>query len=329
MSSENARNKFLKDCETLIKAIHANKGTKVDEAIRRQSKDGEISSSEPWCELRHYLGRLHSYREAAEVIVASTERWPKLFEDFTVVSVQSSRHMRKPIPKSELTAADIIRNMIPEEEDPRPYLSQVEVMQKLGLDKLIQDQVRRQSFRPYVHAEVLVHGHLLRRGISHPRNYWNGWKYIGSSKPTCRLCYYYFNAHQDNVHVRNSHLNLYPNWRLPDVFENEGPDAIRRQIQLMENITENVRNDAKRTLEEKRPLGKRHDSNTHSALPEYLNLSDSSSVMGSVSQARMSTSRDGHRELSTIREGSCCSLDPNEASDGSDDEGGGVPVFCR
>ncbi|RYP03221.1 hypothetical protein DL765_010566 [Monosporascus sp. GIB2] len=326
MSSENARNKFLRDCETLIKAIHANK--KVDEAIRRQSKDGEISSSEPWCELRHYLGRLYSYRMAAEMIVKSTERWPELFVDFTVVSVPSSRHMAKPIPTSELTAADIVRNMIPEEEDPRGYLSQVEVMQKFGLDKLIQDQVRRPSFRPYVHAEVLVHGHLLRRGISHPRNFWHGWKYIGSSKPTCRLCDYYFIAHQDNVQVRKSHKNLYPNWRLPDVFENEGDDAIRRQLQLLENITGNVRNDAKRTLEEKRPLRKRHDSNTHSALPEYLNLSDSS-LMSSVSQARMSTSRDEHRELGTIREGSSCSLDPNEASDGSDDEDGGVPVFCK
>ncbi|KAH8768426.1 hypothetical protein F5883DRAFT_71289 [Diaporthe sp. PMI_573] len=39
ISGTNGGDKFLSDCESLIKAIHANEGTKVDQAILKQKRE--------------------------------------------------------------------------------------------------------------------------------------------------------------------------------------------------------------------------------------------------------------------------------------------------
>ncbi|KXH32469.1 hypothetical protein CNYM01_01017 [Colletotrichum nymphaeae SA-01] len=291
LTSGNVQDKFLCDCEKLIKGVVAIKNTQIDQAIMRNAKDGEISESKSWSELRHYLGRLLSFRQAADAIIGTHERLPKLFHDFKFTAVPSSEDAARPMTKSKsITAASIIENMIPvdEEEERKEFLQHAVEMQKFGLDSIIQRQIGKRTFRPRVHAEVLVHSYLLSRDLQHPRDYFNSWKYIGSSKPTCRLCHYYFSAHPDRMQVRKSHFNLYPNWRLPGVFEcaDSGvPDA--KTQRLLEKITENVHDDVKRTLEEKRPVGKNHDSNTFTTLPEGLNgyaYSDTASVSEAAAQ---------------------------------------------
>jgi hypothetical protein len=170
----------------------------------------------------------------------------------------------------DCTAAAIIRAMTPEDEDSAFYLAQAEDLQKFNLDGLIKKKIQNKKWRPYVHAEILVHSYLMERGIQHSRKYWNGWKYIGSSKPACRLCSYYFQDHKDRVQVRSSHLNLYASWRLPDVYADQGPIAEQERQELLEKIIDRVQEDVKRTLDEKIPHGKNHDSNTHSRLHDYF-----------------------------------------------------------
>ncbi|KPM45587.1 hypothetical protein AK830_g925 [Neonectria ditissima] len=223
---------------------------------RDKSKDGEFANSEIWCELRHYLGRLLSYRRAAETIVAFSVRWPGLFQHFQVQWIPSSTRIPKPISNTSLTAKDIICSMVKESEGLEGYVSQAETSQMFNLDKSIQKQIAKKTFFPYVHAEVELHNWLLAQGYVHRNQFWNEWKYIGCSKPTCRLCSYYFNAHPDQVQVRQSHFNLYPNWRLPDVFESQGPAAVRMRLEILQTLTDKVRSDALRTLDEKVPRGK-------------------------------------------------------------------------
>ncbi|KAJ9156396.1 hypothetical protein NKR23_g1159 [Pleurostoma richardsiae] len=215
VTSEQTRDKFLSDCESLIKAIVVIKGSKVEATIVQKAKDGDFASSEPW-------------------------------------------------------SAAIIRAMTPEDEDSAFYLAQAEDLQKFNLDGLIKKKIQNKKWRPYVHAEILVHSYLMERGIQHSRKYWNGWKYIGSSKPACRLCSYYFQDHKDRVQVRSSHLNLYASWRLPDVYADQGPIAEQERQELLEKIIDRVQEDVKRTLDEKIPHGKNHDSNTHSRLHDYF-----------------------------------------------------------
>ncbi|KAI3545655.1 hypothetical protein CSPX01_04961 [Colletotrichum filicis] len=188
-----------------------------------------------------------------------------------------------------ITAASIIKNMIPDDdEEQQEFLQHAVEMQKFGLDSIIQRQIGKRTFKPRVHAEVLVHSYLLSRDLQHPREYFNSWKYIGSSKPTCRLCHYYFNAHPDRMQVRKTHDNLYPNWRIPGVFEGADSGVLDAKTQrLLEKIMESVHDDVKRTLEEKRPKGRTHDSNTLTTLPEGLAgypYSDTTSVSEAAAQ---------------------------------------------
>ncbi|KAH7228480.1 uncharacterized protein BKA55DRAFT_471180, partial [Fusarium redolens] len=118
-------------------------------------------------------------------------------------------------------------------------------------------------FRPLVHAEVLIHHYLNKNGITMPNRFWRQWQYISASKPTCRLCHYYFSSHsQSQIQVRPSHLNLYPNWRLPEISDEDDAEAREAHRKLLKNIAEKVRNDAKRTLQQRTTKRKQHDSNT-------------------------------------------------------------------
>lgn len=214
---------------------------------------------------------------AAEHLIGAYERWPRLFQDFRVRAIRSGERMHKPIPKSNLTAEEIIQNMFNDDDEDNDVaerdecLAHAQDLQKFRVDDLIQKELANQNFRPIVHSEVLVHDYLVSRGLTHPSYFWNEWKYIGSSKPTCRLCNYYFFVHQFRFEVRPSHMNLYIAWRLPDLPKNDEA-AKKSRAKLLKRLIDQVRNDAKTTLREKTFKGRVHDSFTNSAQPEVYRL---------------------------------------------------------
>lgn len=250
-----------------------------------------MTSLEAWQELRHYLGRLLSYRQAAEVIIAANERWPQLFQGFHVVAIPCSEKARNPMIHRELSAAAIVRGMLWDDEDPEPYLEQVARLSGIGLDDEVKGQVKKKKFKPFVHAEVQVHAALIRDDYSRSSQFWSRYKYIGSSKPTCRLCAYYFFERGDGMQVRPTHQNLYLHWRLPDVYPSQGAAEARTHRQLLERITEHVRKDAKRTLDERMPSRRRHDSNDRSSIPSLLRPGDLLDAGSTVSDLASETSR--------------------------------------
>jgi len=217
-----------------------------------------------------------------------------------------------------------------DDSEPHPLLEEIlQKLQNFDLDRIIHNKIRSKSFRPIVHAEVLVHHHLLDQGISHPARYWNQWKYIGSSKATCRLCSHYFSAHQDRVDVRPGHRNLYPCWRLPDVYQDQGDDAASRRLDLLLKLTEDVKNDARWTIEHKILVGKKYDTNTYSANPEYLMYNSGDEDAMSDSELDSGTSQSSGLD-------ECVSVLPPEArhsksvdvrDEDSCDEDGGVPLW--
>lgn len=320
-------NLVLSDCESLLKAVHAFKENRFDRIALMQSTCPEKRDQEHWRELRHCLGRLLSYRKAAEVVISTNEWWPQLFHDFIIHSVRPSNKMRKPLPNNNLSAEIIVKNMTGEDEDLRDCLENAAVLQEIGLDKQIKLQLTK-PFRPIVHAEVQVHSVLIRTGVSHPRKFWNGYKYIGSSKPTCRLCSYYFLNHWDNIAIRPSHGNLYLNWRLPDLYQSEQPSDVRKRRELLARMTEHVRNDAKRTLKEGLPSRRKHYSSDTSRIPRLFvsSVGGSSSILGDVlsnfsgpylpTQENMvdNDERPTYEDLSDILEDSSSEYEEDEAS---------------
>ena len=232
-----------------------------------------MTRSEPWCKLRHYLGRWLSYRKAARGIVAVSERWPKLVLDFEITMVPSGSRLPKPKLLPGLTSSTIIEQITSKDKSLVLDLNEVTyILEKMGIDETIQKSVKSSHFRPRLHAEVLVYEYLARNEKAAAESYWNLWSYIGSSKPTCRLCHYYFEALEDDKPtVRSSHHNLYRDWRLP-----EHHDADTRD-QILDSIVRRLRADVMKTLREKKLTGKDRDSNTYSSFPAGLRIHDHTS----------------------------------------------------
>ncbi|KAI1044959.1 hypothetical protein LB503_013580 [Fusarium chuoi] len=270
--------KSISDCETLIKAITNLDQADINTMISQRAKDAEMTRSEPWCKLRHFLGRWLSYRKAALAIVAVSDRWPELFLDFEITMVPSGSRLPNPILRSDLTSAIILENIVAEEKSQDSQLLQeTEDLKQMAIDDIIRASQTSRNFRPLLHAEVLVYDHLLEREQTAVECYWNRWNYIGSSKPTCRLCHYYFEALQgDKPGVRPTHNNLYRNWRLPECHKHESLGIA--QDELLNKLAQRLRTDVIKTLKEKKVGRKARDSNTYSSFPDVLRVDDNGSV---------------------------------------------------
>ncbi|KAG4291641.1 hypothetical protein FPRO06_13862 [Fusarium proliferatum] len=275
---EDEKNKSISDCETLIKAITNLEQADINTMISQRAKDAEMTRSEPWCKLRHFLGRWLSYRKAALAIVAVSDRWPELFLDFEITMVPSGSRLPNPILRSDLTSAIIVQNIAAQEKSQDSQLLQgTEGLEQIGIDDIIRASQTSRNFRPLLHAEVLVYEHLSKSGQTAVECYWNRWNYIGSSKPTCRLCHYYFEALQeDKPGVRPTHNNLYRNWRLPECDNDESLGIA--QDELLNKLAQRLRTDVIETLKEKKTGRKARDSNTYSSFPDVLRKDDNSSV---------------------------------------------------
>jgi len=182
-----------------------------------------------------------------------------------------------------MKAINIIGRMTSNAELQRKFKDFVQDMSWFNLDKRIEEEYSK-GFRPIVHAEILllnwldlttadgVHG---PGRIDHSR-FWNDWAYIGSSKPTCKLCAYYFQAHRSGVGYRPSHGNLYMPWRGPDVSrstvqQHHGPGEVhldkfvKARQDILNRVLELVREEAFDVISKKaRSTYKRYDSNTFS-----------------------------------------------------------------
>lgn len=236
--------------------------------FRNKANSTQIGQINSWAELRHAAGRLLSYLEGVQTLVEAREQpqWAQLFHDFEVVCIASSQPDSNPIVgrRKRGTAAEILIRMTPPQDEPKLATFQAGAveLQQFGLDVNIRRQNDSKDFQPIVHAEILVYDSL--RDI-HDLRYFGGYNYIGTSKPTCRLCDYYFQSVSrmsgDRVQVRQSHGNLYLNWRVPDIYKNQ-IGAVARQEKLLNDMNLCVRQDTYRTLQDKIGMRKSHDSNT-------------------------------------------------------------------
>ncbi|KOS19897.1 hypothetical protein ESCO_005779 [Escovopsis weberi] len=198
---------FFARFDALLQHIHhLDHDAQFKEAISEQAQDGKAFTRQPWIEFKHYFGRLKSYRLAIDTIIHVGRRSPILFQDVRVTVIPSAKPGESVFKgsKTKTNADGIIGRML----SPGPTMSQAQIqtwkdrvaeLQKFGLDKSITRQIQGQDSL-IVHAEILVLdfvlGYMSRGGTV---GFWKGWKYIGSSKPTCRLCHYYMAAHPSRV----------------------------------------------------------------------------------------------------------------------------------
>ncbi|KAF4451674.1 hypothetical protein F53441_5353 [Fusarium austroafricanum] len=279
--STNAKTRFFRDCEDLIKAIQHTQNTGIDNVF-----DTYIGSTEPevsyqWYQLRHHLGRLHSLRQASETIVNASKKWPALFKDFTVNHIPLAGLQKFSHPSTlHASPMGIIEAAFPEHKLSY-YESDLAELRRHGLDEQIQKQQQEFPSKTQVHCEANLHNHLLKNGKTRPCDFWNDSMFIATSKPPCRLCYYYFQDGDNDFQVQPSHMNLYPKWRLPDIVDSNDQASIQHREELIEDIFEYMQEDTLKILQNKFPQWKRNDSRTDSRnWPNVREGADSRSTYG-------------------------------------------------
>ena len=166
------------------------------------------------------------------------------------------------------------------------YRRNAATLQSWGLDKCIQEVTHHEHFKPIIHAEILVDDTIRREqrraGAGEPLRFFRQAefdRYIGASKPTCRLCALYFDSHPDGVTVRPSHHNMYYQWRTPDVFVSDGERAKRERDTVLDRMIPRLRDAVFRAINGATPRWDRFDSNDS---PTNPGVSDLTSQMSSM-----------------------------------------------
>ncbi|KAL6890443.1 hypothetical protein GGI43DRAFT_387647 [Trichoderma evansii] len=251
-------------CESVFRFIHLNENLNFRDSISVQAREDQINSSKRWLDLRHFLGRLHSYDLAVKTMLRARKLLGRLFNEVTVTVIPSATAIPHPLNKKRPNAHEILGRMTSAEEIMTRTRDQAEGLQP-GLDEKILGECSSASQTHVVHAEILVLDYVQDYlWKTEDAKFWNNWRYIGSCKPTCRLCNYYFMAHPSGIQVRESHNNLYPHWRAPDVFDEA---AMNKTESLLQAVIVKTRADAIRSLETQILQGRYHDSNSFSEMP--------------------------------------------------------------
>ncbi|EXF83053.1 hypothetical protein CFIO01_06225 [Colletotrichum fioriniae PJ7] len=237
------------------------------------------------------VNRLLAYCKDIEFFVLAKDNWPEIFQNFEILTRPSSHPLPRPGRNKSMTAEGIIGRMARKEHIIEKFREFVQDLQLMHLDQRIQTEYQKDNFHPIVHSEILLLNHLEKTagGVS-PARFFNNWMYIGSSKPTCRLCEYYFEEHRSGVGHRSSHKNLYISWRVPDVLQSEGYGGEEKRQVMVDRLLVRIRKDAFNLVEKKvRPTFRNHDSITssvsmtlHGKWSEASDISDVMSSMGSL-----------------------------------------------
>lgn len=270
-----------------------------------KTKTRSSGTDSPWSDARHALGRLLSYYIAIKVLILARKLWPQLFVDFTVTSIPSSVPLEDP-PAVRRNAKGIIERMGRNRAVLDAYQHHAKSLQEHGLDERIRCRVKPSRFRPIVHAEVnLLASVLASRAQAaadgeDPLRFFNEasfGRYIGSSKPTCLLCRFYFAAHPAGVQCRETHGNLYISWRAPDILDAgaaaaaQQEEAQRQRLEILERMVTDVRRETGRAIQERSYTRKRHDSRDTPSNPLWSTAAGSTAVRNSEAGDELASRR--------------------------------------
>ncbi|KAK4204541.1 hypothetical protein QBC40DRAFT_216763 [Triangularia verruculosa] len=288
LDSDLSDTQFAVHGQRLLRAVSIayNNPLYKDYLRERTREDREGANKTPWTELYHGLGRLHAYTNAVATFITARHRWPELFDPgFQVTYIPSSTPSDSPTIRR--SSSGIIARLT-EDPDTLALFPRTRNSSSRGpahLEDLIGELDRKilrkiKSCEPIVHAEVHLADHILREARGNPElrffNEATFGRYIGSSKPTCRLCHFYFsapfNSAAGRIQVRPTSHNYYHNWRVPYIYAEDGDAARHARKELMDWLIRNVKPEAARTVVERCAVKKGHDSNTYPSVPDTESL---------------------------------------------------------
>lgn len=261
---------FVEKCHQIILMLERIQVSSSGRVMTERALEGRmlgVPSEDCWSDLQHMINRTLAYSQSVRFMLRAKRKWPVLFERFDVSFYESSERMPRPSRNKSQSAQGIVGRMTRKQEIIEIFRDFVRDLQIFDLDKLIQEEYKRDTFHPIVHSEVLLLDQLDKQGLLQNHFFFNGWMYIGSSKPTCKLCDYYFEAHPSHIRRRPTHGNLYISWRFPDVLSTQGEKGVQRRQDILDKMLRKVRKEAFDIVRMKTPSSYRgEDSFTYSAV---------------------------------------------------------------
>ncbi|KAK4157294.1 hypothetical protein C8A00DRAFT_29719 [Chaetomidium leptoderma] len=270
---------YINSMIRFIEAIRENSTSPLRRYISaRAAEDDKMAKGGSWSTVRHVSGRLVAYQYAAQTPVQAHHIWAdtELFRDFNIASVRSSQSYPAEALNLNPMTTEAIMHRAPgcTQAQVDAYKQHAAALQQYLLDSKLERQWKTRALDPIVHAEMLLHDWLARtEGGIQAYRFFHNWRYIGTSKPVCRLCQEYFHVIATPVRFRSGHPNTYLNWRLPDMYYVGGEDsaittssierARRDWCEILGRMKGRVYAAVVQVLEEKVSDKKAHDSNTY------------------------------------------------------------------
>ncbi|KAM7218038.1 hypothetical protein V8F06_006573 [Rhypophila decipiens] len=333
---------FIAKVQRTIRQLIALEKSQSYPSLLTRAEQGRLmtgSTQACFSDFIHTSKRILAYPQSVQhILTVARPKWPELFDSEPLVSfLPSSKPLPAPSRVKSLSAESMVGRMTRKEKEITRFREFVKHLQVFDLDARIRDEYKKDSFTPRVHSEVLLLDWVwqnfavdctLPSGKSSKdvdsSVFFNGWMYVGSSKPTCRLCHYYFEERKSGVqHREDWHGNLYPAWAFPEVFPSQGEAATEDRQVMVDRVLQRVRKDVFEVVRKKvAPRHKEEDSNTFS---EAVTLDDRWTIL---SQSDRVVNVDVDEITSMVGEMRTENVvDELDFDDGDNDDNGGAALF--
>ncbi|KAG7151835.1 hypothetical protein HYQ46_012356 [Verticillium longisporum] len=236
LAGENARNKCLRDWETLTKAIHAMRESSFRMAMDERTQD---SNTEISCALVRATSLLWAppfVLSGCRVHLQSTKDWPEIFNGLTVKSILSDRPLNLSLPKPYLELHQAIRAAFPD-MNMDEYRDHLETLRVFELNDNVLKRLPQKSMKLFMHCEVLPH--IFLSGIG-------------------------------TVWLMTVPYECLPKVAPANLYEGQVSDAVKLREELLDEIIEKMQHDTLSTFKQKFPQGKRNDSRTDLRIMESV-----------------------------------------------------------
>ncbi|KAK1584937.1 uncharacterized protein LY79DRAFT_519668 [Colletotrichum navitas] len=196
--------------------------------IKRMSKH----STDDFCKLAHYVGRLGATRSAARYVVKGMMTVPALGHISGIRTVEAPSIRKVIMDQRDLSPYEIVREICKEPASQNPLQNRMALRTLVEFDlpsetNNVRVRLNSQStIITRVHAELQIADKFSRDHYA----FVDGDKYVGCSKPACYFCFHWLSNHKHGYALPAAHYKIIPGCRGPDSNINESGAAVLKEM---------------------------------------------------------------------------------------------------
>jgi hypothetical protein len=178
-----------------------------------------------WHQVRHYLGRLGTWRKAAQHIATSGPMFYDVLVGCQVQVLPMGSKSAPPLPAFDEDPEIVLSRAFPTYRNSAIF---ADALAKIHEASEGAKYLHRAAPAKAPHAEAVVLHHFRSRALE----FAYGDRYVGCSKPSCYGCRMYFESHPNPPRVGRTHDNVWIKWCLPRPMasHNSMSDGVRVEI---------------------------------------------------------------------------------------------------